>query len=291
MCIILAYNLFIVSLCKCLQLPSVALFLYTEGIASKMTALCNNSSSVFGHFPNLIIDQNDVAGSWRIFSDEFMIALEMQDIDLGDKVNPRMRTLALLKAIGCEGRDYLRSVGFNLKQGEFEKAFNLLDEHYARRENIFVRTQKFVSVSQRTGEDDRDYLVRVERLSREAELGNVETIRRQLAMVLAVNGLRDVALRKELMALCDLDWDTLKRILKTRSVAQHAADVLAKSCGGAFSVEQKVSEVRKHKRTKSVSFQNKACGSNDNVHKSSSHAENYKSRSVDDCYANIQHKP
>ena len=53
---------------------------------------------------------------------------------------------------------------------------------------------------QNVGEDERDYLVRVEKLSRDADLGTTNEARRRLCFVLATNGLRDVNLRRELMA-------------------------------------------------------------------------------------------
>ena len=47
----------------------------------------------------------------------------------------------------------------SLSQGTCEEALELLDGHYGRKENIFVKTQKFVLVRQNNGEDERDYLV------------------------------------------------------------------------------------------------------------------------------------
>ena len=122
-----------------------------------------NSSSSFDAFPQLVIDQSDISGSWKKFSDEFLLALELRKPEIDSRYinNPRIKTVALLRAVGHEGRTILQSVGFNRRQSSFEKAFVLLDDYYGRRENIFVKTEKFVSVSQLAGEDDRDYLVRV----------------------------------------------------------------------------------------------------------------------------------
>ena len=33
-------------------------------------------------------------------------------------------------------------MGFDIRQGTYEEAFDLLDDHYGREENIFVKTQK-----------------------------------------------------------------------------------------------------------------------------------------------------
>ena len=45
---------------------------------------------------------------------------------------------------------FLQSVGFNMRQSSHEKAFALLNNNYGKVENIFVKTQKFVLVSQLT---------------------------------------------------------------------------------------------------------------------------------------------
>ena len=47
--------------------------------------------------------------------------------------------------------------------------------------------------------------------------------------MLAINGLRDTNLQIELMAKRGLDWEELKRLLKTRSVATHAIDALVRN--------------------------------------------------------------
>ena len=70
--------------------------------------------------------------------------------------------MVLLRALEHEGRTFLQSVGFNMRESSYEKAFTSLDDPYGSEENIFVKTEKFVLVSQLAGEDDRDYLVRVE---------------------------------------------------------------------------------------------------------------------------------
>ena len=79
------------------------------------------------------------------------------------------------------------------------------------KKNFFVKTDKFVSVSQLAGEDDRDYLVRVERLSHDAGFDNADALRRRYCFVLAINGLRDIKLQMELMAKSGLDWEELKK--------------------------------------------------------------------------------
>ena len=46
--------------------------------------------------------------------------------------------MALLKAVKLEGRAFLQSVGFDIKQSSYEKAFTLLDDHYGREENTLL---------------------------------------------------------------------------------------------------------------------------------------------------------
>ena len=58
---------------------------------------------------------------------------------------------------------------------------------------------------QTAGDDKRDYLVRVERLGCDADLGTTDKARRRLCLVLATNGLRDVYLQRDLMAR-SIDW-------------------------------------------------------------------------------------
>ena len=121
------------------------------------------------------------------FSDEFSLALELRELEIDSRYinNPRIKTVALLRAVGHEGRTFLQSVGFNIRESSYEKAFALLDDHYGRKENIFGKTNKFVSVSQLAGEDDREYLVRVERLSRDAGFYDANSLRRHYCFVLS----------------------------------------------------------------------------------------------------------
>ena len=143
-----------------------------------------------------------------------MLALELQELEIDFRYidNPRIKTVAFLRAVGHEGRTFLQSVGFQVRESSYEKAFALLDDHYyGCEDNIFVKTEKFVLVSQLAGEDDRDYLVRVERLSRDAGFDDADALRRRYCFVLAINGLRDAYLKRELMATRGLDWEELTR--------------------------------------------------------------------------------
>ena len=75
------------------------------------------SGSSFGAFPQLVIDQSDVSGSWKKFSDEFLLALELRELEINSRCinNPRIKTVALLRAVEHEGRTFLQSVGFNMR--------------------------------------------------------------------------------------------------------------------------------------------------------------------------------
>ena len=71
----------------------------------------------------------------------------------------RTKYLALLKAVGHESRTFLQSVGFNKRQHSYTYA--LLNNHYSKTEKTFLK-QKSVLVSLLPGEDNGNYLVRVE---------------------------------------------------------------------------------------------------------------------------------
>ena len=149
-----------------------------------------------------------------------MLAIELRGLELDTRytANPRSKIVALLRAVRQEGRDFLQSVGFDIRQRTYDEALDLLDDHYSKEDNIFVKTEQFCFVRQTSGEDERDYLVRVERLSCDADLGTTEEARRHLCLVLTTNGLRDVNLRRELLAR-SMNWAEFARILKYRVVA------------------------------------------------------------------------
>ena len=72
---------------------------------------------------------------------------------------------------------------------------------------MFVKAQKFMSGQQGAGENDCDFLLRVEDLGRQQEIGpsNRENVMRErFALCVSVKGLRNVKVRQELMAKPDL---------------------------------------------------------------------------------------
>ena len=80
----------------------------------------------------------------------------------------KSKLLALLKAIDLDGNKVLTAEGLAWRDGTitYDLAMQALIRHYSREESVQVRTQKIVTVQQALGEDQRDYIKRVERLSR-----------------------------------------------------------------------------------------------------------------------------
>ena len=63
-----------------------------------------NSGSSFKTF-----NQKDVSGSWKKFSDEFLLALALQELMMGSKftnLRNRIRAVTWLKAMGFKGRAF-----------------------------------------------------------------------------------------------------------------------------------------------------------------------------------------
>ena len=128
-----------------------------------------------------------------------------------------MKLLALLKSVGWEGRQVRASVGFRSTAADstYNGALSLLDGHFNREEFLFVKTQKFCAVRQAAGEKYRDYVVRVEGLSRGCDFGFskyaeadeiLTTTRQRFCLHMAVIGLRDPELRKQIKTKTDLGY-------------------------------------------------------------------------------------
>jgi hypothetical protein len=206
----------------------------------------------FKAFPVLKINGNDIPGSWNSWLSEFELCVEMTTIKMGkeeveneqlDKFRGRLKLLALANAIGKDGRDALQSVGFDLKDNDatYEQAMARLKEIYERTESVYVKTMKFVTVSQANGEDEREYLLRVEKLSRTMDFGaNNNDLRERLALALAVNGLRESSLRRQLMQETDLTWERLTNTLRARHSARESEALLKEVKSGHSNVKQEV---------------------------------------------------
>ena len=69
------------------------------------------------------------------FSDEFLLAIELRELEIDSRHinNPTIKTVVLLRALEHEGRTFLQSVGFNMRESSYEKAFALLDDNYGKK--------------------------------------------------------------------------------------------------------------------------------------------------------------
>lgn len=171
------------------------------------------------------------------------------------------------------------SSGSDITRGNFEDAFILLRDHYEPEENIFVRTQKFLSLIQAVEKDDRDYLLRVEQLSRDFGFGHNNQVKTRSTLVLVINGLRYSLMKKELMCKGNSDWETQKKILQSRSVAKGAAEVLFNN--GSSSVKGEVGETRKSYNPKSSTYRRGVSAfSDDDYHRGGDHSRAYDKRSL-----------
>lgn len=209
-------------------------------------------------FKPLRIDTANVSMSWKSWYNEFYLALKLKNLEMGNdaqgnpRLTPQIQLYVLLHAVGEEGRGILFARGQEVTDPDmsYDDAVRTLKEHFQREESIFVKTQKFVTVHQGASEDFRDYLVRVERLSRDGQFARtnnaeanevLERERLRFCLVLAINGLRDPKLRTDLMAREDMtEWAVLKNALTARSVARDSATVLG---GNTTMVKQEVAEV------------------------------------------------
>lgn len=214
-------------------------------------------------FPSLEIRPDDVATSWKEFYDGFRLAAELAVVEMGkvgntdqDRFSPRLKLVTLLHQIRTTGRNTLEAEGLTLDtEGlTYERAIEVLRKHYEKTDSLYVKTQKFVMVRQYAGEDYGSYLLRVEKLSRELNYFKhsnqvtreaLQEARQNLALVLAVNGIRDAMLCRELMAR-DLNWDTLGTILRARDTAEVSVDKLG---GDPFGKDSMNGNSCRYKRT------------------------------------------
>ena len=67
----------------------------------------------------LVINQDDVSGNWRIFSQNFVLSIELIELELDTRytTNSWSKTVALLRAVRQKGEDFLQSIGFGIRQG------------------------------------------------------------------------------------------------------------------------------------------------------------------------------
>ena len=228
-------------------------------------------------FPSLRIDPRDVCGSWKSFVDRFTVAVRYEVCNRGmrrvdeDEVpgfNEEMKLCALLKAISNEGFQVLQAQGIEINDPEltYQQVMQALKNTYEREESLNVKLWNFTSARQQTGEDSRDFVRRVEHMSRttgifktmalginadQTRVANAELdrVRRTMAQVIVVNGLQDLNLRRELMAKHDLTWETLSTILTCRGAAQESTEKLERPAPeyrpvSTIPIKQEVGETR-----------------------------------------------
>ena len=165
-------------------------------------------------FPTLCIEGNNVASSWREFLDSFSLAAEFATGSWGtvtvnneqvNRFSDRLKLVAFRKAIGSQGREILETLGYVEGTTNFDRCVEMLRGHFEGDDSVFVKTQCFVTVRQAAGERSRDYLLRVEQLSRRLAFPvGADAVRLNLCMALAVNGLRSEELRTKMIRQQDL---------------------------------------------------------------------------------------
>ena len=170
-------------------------------------------------------------GSWERFIEEMNLciesAVEVRGYE-GEGGNRRliMRNRAklrpLLRAIGHIG-EVLRGAGFDVDgaNSAYEEAVEILQEYYGKQESMYVKEHKFLTARQALGESDREFLLRVESLSRYTEVAN-NADRVRFALIVSVNGLRNKEVSKDLMKNANLTWVMLKKALRAREMANHS---------------------------------------------------------------------
>ena len=184
----------------------------------------------FNDFPKLVINPDDTYGSWKAWLDEFELSVEMVTFKLGketvnrrkqDVFKGRMKLLALLHAIGQGGRDVLECFGFDMRSeaSSYEQAMAHLKNVYGFEETVYVKTFKFVTANQAVGENEIDYLLRVEKLGRSLNFENNDNVRQEFALAIAVNGLRESSLRLQLMQQGNLNWKGLIGTLEGEKIS------------------------------------------------------------------------
>ncbi|XP_067934012.1 uncharacterized protein [Watersipora subatra] len=102
-----------------------------------------------------------------------------------------------------------------------KRQWRFLQGNYGRQESMFVKGHKFLTARQALGESDREYLQRVESLSRYAEVAN-NNDRVRFAFIVAVNGLRDREVSRDLMKNTNLTWELLHEALRAHEMANNS---------------------------------------------------------------------
>ena len=188
-------------------------------------------------YPKLVVGKLG-DGFWERFVRDMDLAIETvtdrrgTEIVDGAPVNVvrgRRKLVPLLRAIGDDGCEVLTGAGFVLGDAAstYEGAMAILQAHFGVQETMFVRGQRFLTASQTLGESNWEFMKRVEKLSRKANIHlNNEEVRLTTSLIVAVNGLRNRDLSTELIRTNDLTWANFSDILRTREMAESSIRVL-----------------------------------------------------------------
>jgi hypothetical protein len=204
-----------------------------------------SKSVSLGTFPKLCTRSEDVAASFKEWLEEFEIVMRTRAWELGTEVrnvdgqqlevsrfSPEAKRLALINCIGREGRQVLTASGLDVRseQLDYDAALEVLQRHFGRGDNKYLQIHNITHTRQSAGEDYSSYLRRIELQSRSLVMfthpNDIEKhkdrqeLRSEFALALAVTGLRDKALCKELIARDDLTWSMLSKLLASRSAAE-----------------------------------------------------------------------
>ena len=121
------------------------------------------------------------------------------------KVLPKFGKEMKLYAIGSEGMEVLESVGFDLNSQDtdaYDAALKHLKNHYDLEEIEHVAWVQVATCSQLCGENDLEFLLRVEKHSRKlgsASITDVNVLRKRFASSMALAGLRSDLVRQRLL--------------------------------------------------------------------------------------------
>ncbi|KAF6033687.1 hypothetical protein EB796_008005 [Bugula neritina] len=227
-----------------------------------MITAINSRFTDLNRFPKLVLSLKNRSDSFKKWLVKYNLAVRLATLEMGtetvsgDTVNRfrgKTKFLALLNAIGDSGIEVLQSLGLDLERNDntaHDEALKWLKGHYEKTENIHVAWVKAATLSQTCGEDELEYLLRVEKHSRKlgfVEGADVENIRERFAISMAVVGLRDESVRRQLMVDENITWKTLLDTLKTKSIAKESNIVVSEArSGGSSNVDSsaKVAEVR-----------------------------------------------
>ena len=225
--------------------------------------------NVFNQLPRLVIDAENVTGSFRSWFKKYELASRLAEINMGteknsnDEIVPKFRgetkLLALLNSIGSDGIDVLESQGFDLNsntEGDYKTAIELLKNYYDKKESEHVAWVKAATLSQNCGESELEFLLRVEKRSRNLGFipeANIEQLRQRFATSMALVGLRDESVRKKLMMDEKLDWKSLNDTLKARSIAINSSQILTEARSGSLQASSNSATINKISSSSSFS--------------------------------------